>query len=309
MIASAIKSMDIQWMVSNTSDLDARCMLGAAVAGFVRTHNRTQTTRLMFAPYPLTTPLPAHPRLQVAQMVDGSLGMGFGVTSSSVLVSAAGLSPLAASAAVHLAQLGTTAVSGIAHARAGNVDVPTFNRLASSGVVGAFVGATLLASLPASHAVPISAGLLFALGAYVLIRFLVESQAPPAQAAPGLGLLLALGACGGFVDATGGGGWGPVATTGLLCHGRLPPHRVVGTISAAEFLVTVAAVAGFLNTLGTDHSGLRLDLVVALLLGGLVAAPLAPMLVKRLPPATLGVSIGGCVVARTRTCSVPDGWW
>jgi len=236
----------------------------------------------------------------VAQVVDGALGMGFGVTSTTIMVSVAGLSPLAASTCVHLAQLGTTCLSGLSHYSCGNVDMTTMRRMSPSGMAGAFAGATFLASMPSSTAILVSAGLLFGLGAYVLWRFALCEITPAATASdksPGWSLLLPLGAWGGFVDATGGGGWGPVATTGLLADGRLTPTKVVGTVSAAEFLVTVAAVAGFVRSLGThlDALGSRVDLVVALLAGGILAAPLAPLFVRRLEPDTLGVSIGGFI--------------
>jgi len=235
-----------------------------------------------------------------AQVVDGALGMGFGLTSTTIMVSIADLSPLAASTAVHLAQLGTTAVSGFSHYTCGNVDRPTVTRLAPPAVLGAFAGATFLSSMPASAAVPIASGLLFALGGYLLGRCCLQGlpqHEPGSSKPPSRKLLIPLGLWGGFVDATGGGGWGPVATTGLLASGRLSPARVVGTVSAVEFLVTVAAVAGFVGQLGVhlDRLGARIDLLVALLLGGLAAAPIAPLLVQTLEPSTLGVAIGGFI--------------
>ena len=235
----------------------------------------------------------------IAQLVDGALGMGFGITSTTVMVSLAGLSPLAASTSVHLAQLGTTALSGLSHYSYGNVDQTTLCRMAPAGMAGAFAGATFLATMSPRSTVPISAGLLFGLGAYVLGRFCLRAKtsAQPSNEAPGWGLLVPLGLWGGFVDATGGGGWGPVATTGLLTDGHLTPAKVVGTVSAVEFLVTVAAVAGFVGQLGTNIEtiGARVDLVFALLVGGMLAAPVAPLLVSSLEPETLGVSIGGFI--------------
>jgi uncharacterized membrane protein YfcA len=239
----------------------------------------------------------------IAQLVDGALGMGFGITSTTVMVSLAGLSPLAASTSVHLAQLGTTALSGLSHYSYGNVDQTTVFRMAPAGMAGAFAGATFLATMSPRSTVPISAGLLFGLGAYVLGRFCLRAKTASAQrsnetpSSPSWELLVPLGAWGGFVDATGGGGWGPVATTGLLTDGHLTPAKVVGTVSAVEFLVTVAAVAGFVNQLGThfETMGARVDLVLALLVGGMLAAPIAPLLVSSLEPETLGVSIGGFI--------------
>jgi len=226
------------------------------------------------------------------------------VTSSSVLV-AYGLSPTVASASVHLAQLGTTAASGFAHYRLGNVDLDTAVCLSPSGVVGAFLGATVLSSVPGAIAKPAAAGLLFLLGAYVLLKFHGDSmRRANGSDRVGLGLLVPLGFCGGFVDATGGGGWGPVATSALLADGRLAPAKVIGTVSASEFFVTVAAVIGFLATLGPDigGDGVRPDLVLALLLAGLLAAPVAPLLVTRLEPNLLGTVVGGFIcLTNTRT--------
>lgn len=239
-----------------------------------------------------------------AQLVDGSIGMGYGLTSSSVLV-AAGLSPATASASVHLAQLGTTAVSGLSHARHANVDAPAMWAIAPAGALGAFGGALLLSSLPVGLAKLISGGLLFTLGAFTLLRFLLAAPRPTPDGAapPSRSLLLpCCGFLGGFVDATGGGGWGPVSTSTLLADGRLPPCGVVGTTSAAEFFVTVAAVAGFglaslLNGSGAAHGGARLDMMVTLLAGGVAAAPLAPYLVSNISPRLLGVGVGGFICA------------
>lgn len=244
-----------------------------------------------------------------AQIVDGSLGMGYGLTSSSVLV-ASGLSPAMASTSVHIAQLGTTCLSGLAHYRHGNVDSRTALGLAPYGATGAFVGAALLSVLPVAAAKPISSGLLFGLGVYVLCRFYFCTGHVARTGSPGRGFLSALGLVGGFVDATGGGGWGPVATSGLLADGRLTPQRAIGTVSASEFAVTVAAVGGFvasrmllplLGLADDDHAGagamMRVDIVLALLLGGMLAAPVAPHLVSTLEPRLLGVVVGGFICA------------
>ena len=264
----------------------------------------------------------------VAQLVDGSLGMGYGMTSSTVLV-ASGLSPAAASTSVHLAQLGTTALSGVAHYRSGNVDSAVTMHIGAAGMAGAFCGAAMLSSLPAKAAKPIASGLLFAVGVYVLARYCKGKSHCARVGRPRRALLLPLGLVGGFVDATGGGGWGPVATSGLLAGGQLRPSRVIGSVSASEFLVTVAAVAGSVPRLleaaaaaaaaaaaGGDvaaaaaeqaaaaahggshlgsHLGLHLDIVLTLLVGGLFAAPLAPKLVGCLKPRLLGVTVGGFI--------------
>ena len=230
-----------------------------------------------------------------SQLVDGALGMGYGVTSSSLLL-LAGLSPALASASVHLSEIGTTLVSGTAHHRLGNTDWRLVARLGGPGAVGAFLGATVLSRLSTGAAAPATSGILLVLGLYVLIRFAVR---PPAGSARRRSphtarLLVPLGLVGGFVDATGGGGWGPVATTTLLARGRTAPRTVVGSVDTAELMVTAAASAGFLAGLGA--AGISPTVVGALLAGGTVAAPAAAWLVSRLPAGVLGSAVGGLIV-------------
>jgi uncharacterized membrane protein YfcA len=227
-----------------------------------------------------------------AQLVDGSLGMGYGLTSSTLLIFA-GLSPAAASASVHLAEVGTTALSGVAHHRFGNVDWHAVRRIAIPGGVGAFLGATLLSSLSTESARPLASALLFTLGIYVLLRFLLGKAQVQRKGRPGIRFLAPLGLIGGFVDATGGGGWGPVTTPTLLADGRLAPNRVVGTVSASEFIVALSASAGFFTALGGEV--VRLEFVAALLGGGLIAAPIAAYMVRHLNPRLLGVVVGGFI--------------
>ena len=228
----------------------------------------------------------------LAQLVDGSLGMGYGITSSTVLIFI-GLSPAAASASVHIAKIGTGASSGLAHHRFGNVDWQVARRIALPGAIGAFVGAILLSGLSTASSRPISSSLLFLLGIYVLIRFLKGGLRPLRKGVPRLRFLIPVGLVGGFVDATGGGGWGPVATPALLADGRLAPNRVVGTVSASEFIVAIAASLGFFFGIGV--AGVRFDYVVALLVGGFIAAPIAAYAVRRLQPRLLGVIVGGFI--------------
>jgi uncharacterized membrane protein YfcA len=228
----------------------------------------------------------------LAQLVDGSLGMGYGITSSTVLLFI-GLSPAAASASVHIAKIGTGASSGFAHHRFGNVDWQVARRIALPGAIGAFVGAILLSGLSTASSRPISSSLLFLLGIYVLIRFLKGGLRPLRKGIPRLRFLIPVGLVGGFVDATGGGGWGPVATPALLADGRLAPNRVIGTVSASEFIVAIAASLGFFFGIGV--AGVRFDYVVALLVGGFIAAPIAAYAVRRLQPRLLGVIVGGFI--------------
>ena len=227
-----------------------------------------------------------------AQLVDGALGMGYGITSSTILL-LIGLSPAAASASVHIAKIGTGASSGLAHHQFGNVDWKVVRRIALPGAAGAFIGATLLSALSTESSRPLSSLFLFTLGVYVVVRYLRGGLRALRKGTPRLRFLIPLGLIGGFVDATGGGGWGPVATPALLADGRLAPNRVIGTVSASEFVVAVAASVGFIFGIGV--AGVRLDYVAALLAGGLIAAPIAAYMVRHLNPRLLGVVVGGFI--------------
>lgn len=229
----------------------------------------------------------------VAQLVDGSLGMGYGVTSSTLLI-AIGLAPVAASASVHLAELGTTAASAVSHVRLGNVDKRVLARIAVPGAIGAFLGATVLAGLSTAAARPWTSTLLLILGVYVLIRFARAKTMRLRKGRPGKRFLIPLGLVGGFIDATGGGGWGPVTTPSLIADGRMAPNRVVGTMNTAEFAVSLAASVGFLLALG--FSAIDLRVLLPLLIGGVIAAPIAARITKRLPMRIMGVSVGALVI-------------
>ncbi|GAA4685007.1 sulfite exporter TauE/SafE family protein [Phytohabitans rumicis] len=244
-----------------------------------------------------------------AQLVDGALGMAYGVTSSSLLL-IAGLAPASASASVHLAELGTTLAAGAAHWRFGNVDWRVVRRIALPGGIGAFAGATFLSSITTDKAAPWMAGILLALGIYLLVRFsrplgITRSRKPLRSR-----FLAPLGLVAGFIDATGGGGWGPVATPSLLVSGRMEPRKVIGSVDTAEFVVAGMASVGFLIGLGSE--GFVLPTVAALLVGGLIAAPIAAWLVRIVPAQLLGALVGGLIVltnARTimRAFDVPEG--
>ncbi|WP_282069792.1 sulfite exporter TauE/SafE family protein [Janibacter hoylei] len=230
----------------------------------------------------------------LAQLVDGSLGMAYGVTTTTLLL-AIGTNPVAASATVHLAEIGTTLVSGASHWRFGNVDWPVVLKIGLPGAVGAFAGATFLASLDTSTAKPIMSGILLALGLYVLLRFTFKGLRKDRIGTPLRKRFLApLGLFGGFVDATGGGGWGPVGTPAILASGRMEPRKVIGSIDTSEFLISLAASIGFLAALGSQ--GINFSWVAMLFIGGAVAAPIAAWLVRTIPPRILGSLVGGLIV-------------
>lgn len=227
-----------------------------------------------------------------AQLVDGSLGMGYGVTSATLLV-ASGMGPAAASAAIHLSEIGTSLVSGVSHQALGNVDWRTVGVLAGPGFVGAFAGATLLSHADTAAVRPVVATLLLALGIYVTWRFLAVRRLR-FQPRPSVRFLAPLGLLAGVLDAVGGGGWGPVGTTSMLSSGRLEPRKVVGSVDTAEFVVTLGASLGFVLALG--RRGIDWHVAAALLVGGAVAAPIAAVLVRVLPARVLGVAAGGLIV-------------
>ncbi|HYH29892.1 MAG TPA: sulfite exporter TauE/SafE family protein [Pseudonocardia sp.] len=230
----------------------------------------------------------------IAQLVDGSLGMAYGVTSTSVLL-AAGTAPAIASASVHLAEVGTTLASGASHWRFGNVDWRVVGILAVPGAVGAVLGAYVLVNMT-EDAEPYMAGILLLLGVYVLLRFSSRAVAKRVVSGPRPGgkFLGPLGLIAGFLDASGGGGWGPVATSSLLASGRLEPRKVVGSVDTSEFVVALAASIGFLFTLSQE--GIDYTVVLALMLGGVIAAPFAAYIVRLLPARVLGTGAGGLII-------------
>ncbi|MGH8940971.1 MAG: sulfite exporter TauE/SafE family protein [Actinomycetes bacterium] len=228
-----------------------------------------------------------------AQLVDGTLGMAYGVTSTTLLL-AAGYAPAAASAAVHLAEIGTSLASGASHWRFGNVDWGVVAKIGVPGAVGAFAGATVLSSLTTESAEPWMAGILLALGVYILLRFATKLPTLRLDSPPRKRFLTPLGLFAGFVDATGGGGWGPVATPTLISSGRMIPRKVIGTVDTSEFLVAVAASIGFVIGLGSEN--LAFSTVAGLLVGGVIAAPIAAYLVRHVPGRMLGSLVGGIII-------------
>lgn len=220
-----------------------------------------------------------------AQLVDGALGMAYGLVSSSILL-AFGLPPAAVSASVHTAEVFTTGVSGASHGLLGNVDRRLMLRLAIPGVVGGVIGAYVLASLPGDAARPFVYAYLLVLGVLILLR--AVGRRIPRNEVKRVGVL---GFFAGLLDAIGGGGWGPIATSTLLARGG-QARTSIGTVSAAEFAVTLAISLTFLLTVGVTHW----RIVLALLLGGVVAAPLAALLVRHVPERAVLGAVGTLVL-------------
>ncbi|MFI0859593.1 sulfite exporter TauE/SafE family protein [Streptomyces smyrnaeus] len=241
-----------------------------------------------------------------AQLVDGSLGMAYGVTSTTLLL-AFGTNPAAASATVHLAEIGTTLASGVSHWRFGNVDWKVVAKIGFPGAVGSFAGATALSNLSTDVAKPVMALILLSLGIYLLGRFTFLGL-PTGHLGKPLRkrFLTPLGIVAGFLDATGGGGWGPVGTPAILASGRLEPRKVIGSIDTSEFLVALAASLGFLVGLGSE--GVDYKWAAALLVGGLIAAPFAAWLVRHVPPRILGSAVGGLIVLTNVRSLLRSDW-
>lgn len=228
----------------------------------------------------------------VAQFVDGLLGMGFGVISASLLT-VIGYSAVTASAAVHAAKVGTTFISGASHWHAGNVDWRVLITIGIPGALGAFFGAVVLVNVSLSGARMWMAVVLLFLGILIVLRYGFGKNFMSAVKIRSRNLW-PIGLVGGFVDATGGGGWGPVATPSLLTVTRHKPHRVVGTVSAAEFLVALSASMGFI--FGAAYANIPWFAVLGLFLGGAATAPIAARLAHRSPTQPLGVGVGAMVM-------------
>lgn len=229
----------------------------------------------------------------VAQLVDGSLGMGFGLTSSTLLLTL-GASAAVASAAVHAAEIGTTLASGASHWHRDNVDRSILIRLAIPGGIGAILGATFLSNIDLSGGKIFISTLLLFLGLVLLYRNIFVTAPANLTEISNPKYLTFLGATGGFVDAAGGGGWGPIVTPTLLATTQTEPRKVIGTVSAAEFIVAVCASLGFL--LNLSQLDIDWSAVGGLALGGVLMAPIAAKLVSWLPRKQLGIIVASAII-------------
>jgi len=217
-----------------------------------------------------------------AQLVDGALGMAFGVISSTLLVSI-GVPPAAASASVHAVEVFTTGASGISHVLHRNVSWKLFRRIVIPGIIGGVLGAYVLSQISAEVARPFVLAYLALIGIYLLWRGLRHEhrERKPRVVEP-------LGLVGGFLDAAGGGGWGPVVTSNLLVQGA-HPRKVIGTVNTAEFFLAVTISATFLASLGAEAFTTAL---AGLLIGGIAAAPLGGYVAKKVPAKGLLIMVG-----------------
>jgi uncharacterized membrane protein YfcA len=220
-----------------------------------------------------------------AQLVDGALGMAFGVTATSFMLSF-GTPPAQASAMVHIAEIFTTAASGASHWRQRNVDWAMVRRLTIPGTIGGAIGATLLANVDGKVIAPFVSVYLAAMGAIIIVKAIraVQLLEPNWRGIPVVGFV------GGLLDAVGGGGWGPIVTSSLIGGGHAP-RFVIGSVNLTEFFVTVVTSAAFAVSLGWAD----IAPVIPLILGGLLVAPFAGYLTRIIPARMLMVVVG-CLI-------------
>jgi uncharacterized membrane protein YfcA len=233
----------------------------------------------------------------VAQIVDGALGMAYGVISNSLLL-AAGLPPAVASASVHAAEIVTTGVSGVSHHAFGNVDRSLLKRLAIPGVVGAAIGAYALASAPGAAIRPFIALYLLSMGLLILWKTFRG-----AAGRRSVRHVSVLGLAGGFCDAIGGGGWGPVVTSTLVARGH-DPRISIGSVNLAEWFVTVSASLVFVMTIGLSNW----PTILALIIGGVIAAPMAALTTRLIPTRPL-MGLVGLLIVVTSLRTIIQSWF
>lgn len=220
-----------------------------------------------------------------AQIIDGALGMAYGVSATTFLLSF-GISPAIASASVHAAECVTTALSGLSHLGFGNVDKKLFKRLLIPGIVGAVLGSYILTALPGDVIKPYVAAYLMLMGLFILYK--AVRQAVPKEITSHL---FPLGLVGGFLDAIGGGGWGPIVVSTLVARGN-NPRFTIGSVNLAEFFVALSSSITFVLTIGLGFW----QAIVGLALGGAIAAPMAAYITKRIPTRTLMFLVGLLII-------------
>lgn len=222
-----------------------------------------------------------------AQMIDGALGMAYGVSATTFLLSV-GISPAAASASVHASEIFTSGVSGLSHLKFGNVNKKLFRHLLLPGVLGSIMGAYLLSSFEKYN--PIIKPLIALYTLYLGIRIILKIVGPIVRKKPikRLGILAWFG---GFFDAIGGGGWGPIVSSTLIANGRNPIYTI-GSVNLTEFFVSLASSLTFIAFIGLTHW----QVIVGLILGGVIAAPLAALILRKVPVKPLFIFVGIIVI-------------
>lgn len=223
----------------------------------------------------------------IAQIINGSLGMSYGTLSIAMLLTM-GLPPVIASTSVHISKAVTGYTSGLSHWKLGNVEKPLTLKLIASGIAGGVVGATILTWLPEGILSPMIAIYLLATGITICIRSFHKSQIKEKNYP-----VMTLGVIGGFVDAVGGGGWGPIITSTLLSRGY-NVRRTIGSVSFAEAFVATAITVVLLFNISLES--MNWQVVIGLMIGGIIASPLAALLCNKLPVKQLTFAVGSLVV-------------
>jgi len=223
----------------------------------------------------------------IAQLIDGALGMAYGVSSNTFLLSI-GIPPATASASVHMAECVTTAVSGASHWKLGNIDKVLIKRLLIPGVLGGIAGAYILTSVNGNAIKPYISAYLILMGIVILVKAVSRNHVHKEVRTH----LIPLGLAGGFFDAVGGGGWGPMVTTTLVARGNAP-RFAIGSVNFSEFFVTFAQSVTFLLTMGMLDTW---KIIIGLLIGGVLAAPLAAVAARKLPTRILMMMVGILII-------------
>lgn len=223
----------------------------------------------------------------IAQMIDGALGMAYGVTATTFLLSV-GITPAAASASVHASEVFTSGVSGYMHLKFGNVNSKLFRTLVIPGVIGAILGAYVLSSLEeyAGYIKPIVSIYTLFLGAIIIRKALIKRQEKRQLKKVGW-----LALFGGYLDSIGGGGWGPIVSSTLIASGRHPKYTI-GSVNLTEFFVSLASSITFFTVIGLGYW----DVIIGLILGGVIAAPIAARLANKLPVKSMMILVGIVII-------------
>lgn len=221
-----------------------------------------------------------------ASIIDGCIGMAYGTILTS-LFTLNGVPLLVTSASIHFSEIFTTLASGISHLTLKNVDLKLFKKIVLPGVLGAIIGALLLSFVNNQILKPIVASYLIGLGFYIIYKSIKKTrQAHSFKRFKFLGLI------GGFFDAVAGGGWGPIVTGTLISRGHIP-HKTIGTVNLTEFFVTLAQSVVFFAMIGL----MSINIVLGLIIGSVIAAPLAAFAVKKINPKVLIFLVGLVIIA------------
>lgn len=224
----------------------------------------------------------------LAQIVDGALGMAYGISATTFLLSQ-GISPAIATSSVHISEIFTTGASGLSHWKMGNINGRLFRALIIPGIIGGILGAILITHIDGEAIRPWISAYLLIMGIYILVKTLTKNTVKKIFNHRKTNFLAFLG---GFVDASGGGGWGPVVTTTLLGNGS-EARRTIGSVNAAEFFISIATGFSFILLIGISHW----EIVAGLIVGGVTAAPISAFIVSKVPTKYLMIIVGISVTA------------